>query len=368
VSRDRDDQAAPDPVALDELLQAFSADPGGADEPEPFDDEFSAFDAGNDTGADPDDASGETTHALITIADDDLPDAVYLDGDLGGPADRSTGSGTVVFIEDDDTGDALVPGRGGRLGPGIEPRIRERRMAVRQAEGRRRLKWFVVAGVVAATVVALLALLGSSLFSVERSRLTVTGNVYTDEAALAEIVDDLVGTPVLLVDEQAIERRIEQIPWVDSARVRTRFPRQASIEIRERIALGTYQGPDGSFRVIDREGRVLDVIEGQPIAYMLITGPDALDLAPAQFASAGYAAAAELVQALTASVRGRTASIDVTGDGSQLRMFLDDGTEIRFGAADDLLVKLVRVETVLPTADQRGASIIDVSTAQVTLQ
>jgi hypothetical protein len=31
-------------------------------------------------------------------------------------------------------------------------------------------------------------------------------------------------------------------------------------------------------------------------------------------------------------------------------------------------VKLVRVETVLPTADQRGASIIDVSTAQVTLQ
>jgi hypothetical protein len=120
--------------------------------------------------------------------------------------------------------------------------------------------------------------------------------------------------------------------------------------------------------VIDREGRVLDVIDGQPIAYMLVTGPDALDLASGQFASAGYAAAAELVQALTASVRGRTASIDVTGDGSQLRMILDDGTEIRFGAADDLLVKLVRVETVLPTADQRGASIIDVSTAQVTLQ
>jgi cell division protein FtsQ len=368
VSRDRDDQAAPDPAALDELLQAFSADPGGADEPEPFDDEFSAFDADDGAEDTARDDSGGTTHALITIADDDLPDPVYLDGDLGGPADRSSGSGAVVYIEDDDTGDALVPGRGGRLGPGIEPRMRDRRMAVRQAEGRRRLKWFVVAGVVVAVVVAVLALLGSSWFSVERSQLTITGNVYTDDAALAEIVDDLVGTPVLLVDAQAIERRIEQIPWVDSARVSARFPRRASIEIRERTALATYQGPDGRFRVIDREARVLDVIEGQPIAYMLVTGPDALDLTPGQFASAGYAAAAELVQALTASVRGRTASIDVTGDGSQLRMFLDDGTEIRFGAADDLLVKLVRVETVLPTADQRGASIIDVSTAQVTLQ
>jgi cell division protein FtsQ len=367
VSRDRDDQPAPDPAALDELLQAFSDDPGRPDEPEAFDDEFSAFGSGDDLD-DPDDESGETTRAVIAIADDDLPDAVYLEGDLGGPADRSSGSGAVVFIEDDDTGDALVPGRGGRLGPGIEPRMRERRMAVRQAEGRRRLRWFIVAGVVVAVVVAVLAVLGSSLFSVERSELTITGNVYTDDAALAAIVDDLVGTPVLLVDTREIERRIEQIPWVDSARVRTRFPRQATIEIRERTALATYQGPDASFRVIDREGRVLDVIEGQPIAYMLVTGPDALDLAPGQFAPVGYAAAAELVQALTASVRGRTASIDVTGDGSQLRMFLDDGTEIRFGAADDLLVKLVRVETVLPTADERGASVIDVSTAQVTLQ
>lgn len=359
----RDDQATPDPAALDELLQAFAQGtdaPGEPDEPE-FDEP--EFDVPRDV-----EPREEPPPAVISIADDDLPDPVYLEGDLGGPADRSSGSGSVVFIEDDDTADALVPGPGGRLGPGMEPRLRDRRIAVRRAEGRRRLRWFVVVGVVVVLVVAVLAVLGSSLFSVERDQVRLTGNVYADEAALAAIVDDLVGTPVLLVDTRAIERRIEQIPWVEAARVRTQFPRGATIEIRERSALAAFQGPDGRFRVIDRDGRVLDVIEGQPVAYMLVTGPDALDLAAGQFAPAGYAAAAELVQALTASVRGRTTSIDVTGDGSRLRMFLDDGTEVRFGAADDLLVKLVRLETVLPTADERGASIIDVSTAQVTLQ
>ena len=82
----------------------------------------------------------------------------------------------------------------------------------------------------------------------------------------------------------------------------------------------------------------------------------------------GYGAAAKLVQGLTGSVRGRVQSIDVTADGSQLRLLLDDATEVRFGTASDLVTKLVRLETALGAAGDRVVRVIDVSTPEVVVQ
>jgi cell division protein FtsQ len=302
---------------------------------------------------------------VISIEDDELPDPVYLEGQLDGPGGSSgthRTDGSVVFIDDDGTGDTLSPAASRR----IEPRFRERRIAVRRAEGRKRLRWVVALGVVVVLLVGALAVLGSPLFAVEE--VEVVGAVYTDEVALAEVVAELEGTPTLLVDTQAAERTLRAIPWVADARVTTSFPRSATIELRERVALAAFQGPDARFRVIDREARVLDVLDGQPIAYVPVTSADVRDLAPGEFAPAGFAAAAELVQGLTPSVRTRTVSIDVAGDGSQLSLFLEPDIEVRFGAAVDLLTKLVRLETVLAEAEARGASVIDVSTAEVTIR
>ncbi len=80
----------------------------------------------------------------------------------------------------------------------IEPRLRERRIAVKRAAGRKRLRWAFVVVVVAALVVAALAVLGSSLFAIDEVH--VDGAVYTDPAALQAVVDDLEGTPVLRAD------------------------------------------------------------------------------------------------------------------------------------------------------------------------
>src|SRR5690606_36123729 len=107
-------------------------------------------------------------------------------------------------------------------GHGIEPRLRQRRIGVRRAASRKRLWWFGGIAVVLVVVIAALAVLGSSLFAVED--VTVTGNVYTDQGRLDQIVDDLTGTPVLLVDQADIEERVEEIPWVQEARVTTDFP------------------------------------------------------------------------------------------------------------------------------------------------
>jgi len=303
---------------------------------------------------------------VISIGgDDDLPDAVYLDD-----ADTGGTDGSPLFIDDDGSSDAM-PTKDA-TGPGIEPRIRQRRIGVNRAASRRRLRWIGAAVLVLALVVGGLAVLGSSWFAV--GEVSVTGNVYTDAERLGAVIDDLEGTPVLLVDADAAEAQLEEIPWVESARVTTRFPDGASIEIRERTPVASVRGTDGLFRVLDPDGRVLDVIEGQPVALVWISGTEPLDLSPGTFAPIGYTSAASLVTKLTPNIRSRVDSILVTPDGSDLVMVLrnDAGPiEVRFGSAigdNAQIEKLVRLERTLDDRSDEVISVIDVSTAQVTVR
>lgn len=316
-------------------------------------------------GPDGDSSDGEPAEpaepAVVVIDDDELPDAVYVQGSL----DESSGQ-PIVFIDDDITGDTVAPEVDRDARRGIEPRLRARRAAIKRAMGRRRLRYLVFGTIALLIGVAVLAVLGSGLFAIKEDRVTVYNAVYTDQAALDAVVDDLVGTPALRVDVDQVEADLEAIPWVEEATVRIGFPSTATIELRERQAMATYQGPDQRFRVLDRYGRVLDVLEGQALAYVLVVGPDPVDLEPGQFAPQGYVAAAELAKNLTSSIRGRVVWIDVTADGSQLSLLLDDGTEVRFGAARDLFNKLLRLETTLANNPDLEPGIIDVSTNEVT--
>ncbi|NND74417.1 MAG: FtsQ-type POTRA domain-containing protein [Ilumatobacter sp.] len=313
----------------------------------------------------------EARSTISIVVGDELPDAVYLDGEL----ERGDDSGGTVFIDDDGTGDAIAPKEA--TSPGIEPRFRQRRIGVRRAEGRRRLKWVVLALVVVLVLVGVLTVLGSDLFAIDD--VSVGGNVYTDENRLAAVVDDLLGTPVLLADTAEAERELEAIPWVEDARVRAIFPDRATIEIRERTPVATMRGGDGRFRVLDAEGRVLDVIEGQPVAYVLLAGPGTLDLAAGEFAPLGPSSAASLVTKLTPTIRPRVESIEVTDDGSDLVINLapaDDGLQtstikVRFGSAvgdNDQIEKLVRLEQKLDGLPDRTISEINVATNEVTVR
>ncbi len=312
-----------------------------------------------DTDADGDAAGG----GVISISvDDDLPDPVYVEGNL----DRD-GGGTIVFIENDETGDTLAPESERDMRRGIEPRMRERRVAVKRAQGRRRLKRVLLIVGIVVIVVGGLAVLGSPLFAVREDNVEIYGAVYSRGEEFDAVVDDAVGTPVLRVDTTQLEDDLEAIPWIEQAQVTTQFPYGLTIDVRERAAVSTYQGPDGRFRVLDRDGRVLDVIEdGYPYAYVLIGGPDAVDLEPGEFAPQGYAAASELAKNLTSSVRGNVVRIEVFSDGSRLELQLDDGSTIFFGEARDILAKLVRLEAVLANGEEREPGLIDVSTSDVT--
>jgi cell division septal protein FtsQ len=337
---------SPDVRVLDELSRAFG------EEPDP----------------DPDTGAGRGGRPTISIrGDDDEVDAPYLDDVLGDESAERDDSGARVFIDDDGSGDAVLPQDAAVRG--IEPRLRQRRIGVRRAESRKRLWWAVGIALVLAVIVGVLALLGSSWFAVDEVR--VTGNVYTDRAELDAIVEDLRGTPVLLVDVGEFEARLEAIPWVAGARVTTRFPDAASIEIRERVPVASMLGEDLRSRVLDAQGRVLTVTDGQPVALVWISGVGTLDLAPGDTAPVGIQAAASLVTKLTPTVRPRVESITVTPDGADLILSLTGPVEVRFGSAlgdSEQIQKLVRLERILGEVGEEPVSVIDVSTAEVTVR
>ncbi|MET0143361.1 MAG: FtsQ-type POTRA domain-containing protein [Ilumatobacteraceae bacterium] len=315
---------------------------------------------------------------IVIDAAHDPPDAVYLTpGDplLNRPVGASaagsatvdpaaTSGDTTIFIDDRPTGQTLTLEEATGSATRMEPRLRDRRIAVKRGVGRRRLRWAIAALVVIGLVVAALAVLGSGLFAIED--VEVEGVVYTDPAKLDEVVQQLLGEPVLRADTDEAERELELIPWVEAARVTTDFPHGATIEIRERVATATFEGPDGRYRVIDTHGRVLDVLDGEPVEYMTIISADAPAIEAGQFSPQGFAAAASLVQALTPELEALAQSVAVTGDGSDLRMMMSNGIEARFGAARDLVTKLVLLQTSLDKLDVAGMSYIDVSTNEVT--
>ena len=319
--------------------------------------------------ADDDDDDETAPHAKpapIRIGGDDgLPDATYLDDEIDTGSDSAP-----VFIDDDGTGDAVLVQDA--TGPGMEPRIRQRRIGVRREAGRRRLRRTAVAVGVLVVVVAVLALLGSSLFAVDS--VDVTGARRSDPDAISAVVDELVGQPVLRAGTDTIEHELEAIPYVETARVRAHFPNRATIEIREREPVATTQGADGRFRILDREGRVIDVIDGRPVAFVLVSGPTTLDLAAGQFADSGHAAAAAMVTKLTPDLRVRVVSMSVVPDGSDLRLVLSHAPgpdiEVRFGAAisdTDQIERLVRLQRVLDDdVAKPDSTVIDVSTVETT--
>ncbi|MEO8267933.1 MAG: FtsQ-type POTRA domain-containing protein [Ilumatobacteraceae bacterium] len=312
-------------------------------------------------------AEDDSARKVIVIGDDDRPDALYLDEESGARLcdihatddDKSGGRSTIVIKDLDETGSIeTLPARSTGS---MDPRVRARRIAVRRAKGRKRLIWVAIAAAILVVLVGAIAVLASSLFDVRT--IDVQGAVYTDPVELSAIVDALKGDAILLVDTRQIERQLESIAWVESARVSTQFPHRVFIDIRERKPIATFAGSDSKFRVIDRDGRVLDVVDGVPIDYMLITGANP-DVERGQFAGRPFASAAQLAIALPPEVRALTESIGVDATGGNLTLQLHNDLTVQLGPAADLSGKLVRLLSLVQ-GGLDGICGLDVSTTDI---
>ena len=362
------DEHVPDAV-LDELAQAFSSADTPVSAPRPP----TPAPAPAPTSA----SAPAPARATIVISAPELPDTMYLDEAIApaerldprevaaaerlGLADGAAGfpeaPAIVIGNELDSSGafDAVaLPKRS------MDPRVRERRAAVRKERSRRRLIWVgAIAGVIV-VVVGALALLSSSLFSVKK--IAVQGATYSAArygAQLDGVLTSMRGQAVLTLDTRAAERDLEKIPWIERAYVTTHFPNSVFVDVRERRPLATFAGSDGRYRVIDREGRVLDVIESRPVDYMLLTGPGP-DTDPGDMAGEPFAIAAQLVAALPAEIRTVTESASVDASTGDLGLHLTPNVDVHLGGIDRIDAKLARLlQRVREGLD--GVTRIDVS-------
>lgn len=303
----------------------------------------------------------------IVISEDELPDPVYIDEEKEREfyerreAVGSTSSRSTIVIDDLDEGRVIEVAEAARTSSGIDPRIRARRTAVRKAEGRKRLMWLGVIFGAFSLVVCVIAVFASSLFDVRN--VEVQGVEYSDQEAIDKVVQSLEGEPVLLVDTHAAEVKLEAIPWVERAKVRTDFPHTVYIDIRERRPAAAFQGADGQFRVIDASGRVLAVSAGQPADLMMIAGTNP-NTPAGTWTPTTYRDAAQMVAALPTEIRQVTSYAGVDPATGGLSLTINGTVKVRLGNAEHLDDKLARLLGRL-RAGINGVCELDVTTAEV---
>jgi cell division protein FtsQ len=282
----------------------------------------------------------------VTIIDEALTDSVVLGG----------------FDDTDDVLGGPPPAR-----TAMDPRIRERRSEVRRRSSRKRRRVLVGVGSLVVLCAVAVVLLVSPVWSVRR--VDVDGAVYMqrfDGERLDAVVSSLRGSPMLSVDLAGARGELEASAWVRSVRITRDMPSRVVIEIAERVPLAWFAGPDGRFRVIDSDGAVIAVLEGQPVDYVGIAGL-APDLEPGEMVPPVFRAAAQLSRSLPEEVAARVTGLAVSAEG-EVSMTLDSGTEVAFGLPDDLQGKLVALVVVLRRHDVNDVRVIDVSSGQPTIR
>ena len=215
-------------------------------------------------------------------------------------------------------------------------------------------------GVLIAVFSLTLVILASPLFAVRQ--IDVTGVTYSDPALLSNVGDSLRGASVFTADLQGAQRRLEGDPWVRQARLNWYLPNRVVIEIEERRAVAWFVGVDNRARVLDIDGRVLEVLDGQPTQFMKIEGVGP-NLPPGTVTTLVYQAAAQLANSLPADLLPQVRHVFVDGPEA-LGITLKKGTIITLGAPVDVRNKLTQVMVLLTQQDVSFIAAIDVSSGQ----
>ena len=229
----------------------------------------------------------------------------------------------------------------------IEPRIAERRRAVATEKRRRRGRWALAVMAVVVVAGALYLFTRSPFLDVDRVEYRGVARSGAEEVEAAARVR--VGEPLVEVDTGAITRRIEAIPYVDTAVVRRDWNGLVVITVTERSPVATVATTDGGRVTVDATGRVLTPVSFLDAVLVPIEGVTAGE--PGTWVD-GASGALELVGLLTPGVRSRVVSITVASDGS-LSMALRPQGVVEFGPPTDLRAKVAALTLVMGQVDQR---------------
>ncbi len=159
------------------------------------------------------------------------------------------------------------------------------------------------------TVDSLAVALGLAITQVE-----ITGHSFTTDSAINEALDLPSGSSMLSFDGAAARRRIEQLPWIDTATVTRVLPDRIQVAVTERKAFARWQNPDGTY-LIDRTGRVLSPLHTGGASHLPLVAGEGAGKVAATILSivASYPAIATRVE-LFERVDGRRWTLHLDGN------------------------------------------------------
>ncbi len=237
---------------------------------------------------------------------------------------------------------------------GMDPRIRERRIAVQRALGRRRLRLLLIAaGIVIASGVAFL-IVHSPLLDVDRVHVRGAQHVTATDVRKAARVP--LHEPMLFLDTGAIARRVEQLPWVERASVQRVYPGTVRIVVSEYVPTAYVRAGD-AFVLLANNGRAIATTTAVPAGVLEVRG---VRRAPSLHELLSPPEATSVVSQLPAELAQRVAAIDVANAG--LAVDLNGGGAIRFGNANNLAAKGAAALAVLTQNNNAPFAYVDVST------
>jgi cell division protein FtsQ len=244
----------------------------------------------------------------------------------------------------------------------MDPRIRQRRSAVRRREGQRRLRVVVAVLGCAAVTAVIVGVMHSPLLSA--SQVTVSGASHTSRQSLLRATG-LDRHPLMIdVDAGSMEKRLDTLPWVAKATIARDWPSTVRVSLRERVPAAVVTTANGEWAVTDARGRVLQRSTGagsQPPALPPLPsfrGEDPLP-APGSQLPPSSAPALRVLGALRWPLIGQVTSVDVYPDGA-VALTLTPGVVVQLGDASQLDRKLIATQTLLSQVRPSGVRTIDV--------
>ena len=237
--------------------------------------------------------------------------------------------------------------------------MRDRWVSARREEGRKRLRIFVGC-VIGLSVLGIgYVVANSSLLGVDE--VTVRGARAVPVATITDVARIEPGEPLLFLDSDAAQRRIEAIPAIATARVDTELPNSVTVTVTEREPLGWVRAdPGGPIAVVDGTGRVLRTLTEPPVLTRVVGA--GVPVEPGRrTASRVMAALAALPRAL--QLRAETLEI-VNGDVAvRLRGSPPEATRVRLGSLEAAAEKGRVAAAILADLRNRGlrVELVDVS-------
>ena len=224
-------------------------------------------------------------------------------------------------------------------------RFRERELANRRRPWRRAL---VALG--AATVAGVLVwLLGwSSILGV--SAVDVSGATGAEAAAVTELVDVPIGTPLARVDTDAVAARVRERITDAEVSVRRAWPSTLAVDIVLRTPAIVVKNPQGQLEVVDAEGIAFGVVKAAPKGVPVVTAVGARGATREAMQSA-----LALLNALPSDLSSQVSGITVSS--ANLLTFTLGKRTVVWGSGADSERKVAILRALLPTK----AKVIDVS-------